>query len=68
MVFIMAAITYYSMDKKYNRINKYETFDIQGEYATLKPLDEDFIKEIKELEIEDLVNFRKEIVFFRFCS
>jgi len=66
MVFIMVAITYYSMDKKYNRVNKYETYDIQGEYATLKPLDEDFIKEIKELKIEDLVNFRKEIVFLDF--
>ncbi|MBU5292638.1 FtsX-like permease family protein [Anaerosalibacter bizertensis] len=66
MVFIMVAITYYSMDKKYNRVNKYETYDIQGEYATLEPLDEDFIKEIKELKIEDLVNFRKEIVFLDF--
>src|SRR5699024_8572944 len=66
MVFVMVAITYYSMDKKYNRVSKYETYDIQGEYATLKPLHEDFIKEIKKLNIEDLVNFRKETVFLDF--
>src|SRR5699024_4435917 len=66
MVFVMVAITYYSMDKKYNRVSKYETYDIQGEYATLKTLHEDFIKEIKKLNIEDLVNFRKETVFLDF--
>lgn len=66
MVFVMMSITYYSMDKKYNRVSKYQTYDIQGEYATLKPLNEEFIKEIKELEIEDLVNFRKETVFLDF--
>jgi ABC-type lipoprotein release transport system permease subunit len=68
MVFIMIGITYYSMDKKYNRISKYGTYDIQGEYATLNPLNEDIIKEIKELGIEDLVNFRKEAVSLNFDS
>lgn len=62
MIFIMIAITYYSMDKKYNRVSKYEIYDIQGEYATLNPLNEDFIKDIKALRLEGLVNFRKESV------
>lgn len=66
MVFIMMVITYYSMDKKYNRVSKYETYDIQGEYATLNPLNEEFIKDIKALELEDLVNFRKELVCLDF--
>lgn len=58
MIFIMLGFTFYSMDKEYNRMNKFETYDIQGEYATLKPLNEDLIKNIETLEIEDLVNFR----------
>lgn len=62
MVFIMVLITYYSMDKKYNREIKYESYDIQGEYVTLNPLKEEFIEKVKALSIEDLINFRKESV------
>ena len=62
MVFIMGLITYYSMDKKYNREIKYESYDIQGEYITLNPLKEEFIEKMKALSIEDLINFRKESV------
>ena len=64
MVFIMVLVTYYSMDKKYNRQIKYESYDIQGEYVTLNPLKEEFIEKIKALSIEDLINFRKESVSF----
>lgn len=62
MVFIMMAITCYSMDKKYNRVSSYETYDIQVEYTTFDPLNEDFIKGIKTLKLMDFVNFRKESV------
>lgn len=58
MIFIMLGFTYYSMDKEYNRMSKFETYDIQGEYATLKPLSEELMNYIDRLEIEDLVNFR----------
>lgn len=66
MMLIMISFTYYSMDKKYNRVSKYESYDIQGEYATLNPLNEEFIKEIEALDLEDLVNFRKEFVSLDF--
>lgn len=66
MIFIMIAITCYSMDKKYNHVSKYETYDIQCEYATLNPLNKDFIKDIRALEVEELVNFRKESVYLDF--
>lgn len=59
MIFIMLGFTFYSMDKEYNRMSKFETYDIQGEYVTLKPLKEDFMNDIEKIEIEDLVNFRK---------
>ena len=59
MVFVMISITYYSMNKKYNRENQYETYDIQCEYITLNPLNEGFITDIKALGIEDLISFRR---------
>lgn len=58
MIFIMLGFTFYSMDKEYNRMSKFENYDIQGEYVTLKPLKEDFMNDIEKLQIEDLVNFR----------
>ncbi|MEW8973392.1 MAG: ABC transporter permease, partial [Tissierellaceae bacterium] len=66
MVFIMTAFTYYSMDKKYNRVDKYKTYDIQGEYTTSAPLNEKFIRDIKALDIEDLINFRNVTVSLDF--
>lgn len=64
MIFIMLGFTFYSMDKEYNRMSKFETYDIQGEYVTLKPLKEEFMNDIEKLEIEDLVNFRNVTVNF----
>ncbi len=66
MAFIMTVITYYSIDEKYNRVNKYETYGIQGQYATSNPLNEELIKDIKSLDIDELVNFRKESVYLDF--
>ena len=66
MTFIMIAFTYYSMDKEYNSMSKYKTYDIQAEYVTLNPLNKDLMKKIKNLEVEDLVNFRKESVYLYF--
>lgn len=66
MAFIMTVITYYSIDEKYNRVNKYETYGIQGQYATSNPLNEELIKSIKSLDIDELVNFRKESVYLDF--
>ncbi|MBW4828472.1 MAG: hypothetical protein KZY61_10905 [Clostridiaceae bacterium] len=66
MAFIMTVITYYSIDEKYNRVNKYETYGIQGQYATLKPINKELIKGIKSLNINELINFRKQYVYLDF--
>lgn len=66
MAFIMTVITYYSIDEKYNRANKYETYGIQGQYATLEPINKELIKGIKSLDINELINFRKQSVYLDF--
>ncbi|WP_313233834.1 FtsX-like permease family protein [Tissierella praeacuta] len=63
MAFIMTIITYYSLEEKYNNVDRYTTYGIQGEYATINPLNEDLINNIKSLNIDDFVNFRSEYVY-----
>ncbi len=66
MAFIMTIITYYSIEEKYNSIDKYTTYGIQGEYATVKPLNEELINNIKSLDIDDFINFRSQSVYLDF--
>ncbi len=63
MAFIMTIITYYSLEEKYNNVDRYTTYGIQGEYATINPLNEDLINNIKSLNIDDFVNFRSQSVY-----
>lgn len=63
MAFIMIIITYYSIDERYNNVNRYTTYGIQGEYSTITPLNEDLINDIKSLNIDDFINFRSECVY-----
>lgn len=63
MAFIMIAISYYSLEKEYNSIDKFSSYNLQVEYANNKELDQHLIEDIKALKPDDLVNFRKESVY-----
>lgn len=63
MSFIMIIITYASMEERFNSVNKYTTYSIQGKYATLSPLNKDMIDNIKSLNLDDFINFRSESVY-----
>lgn len=63
MAFIMTAISYYSLEKEENSIDKFTSYNIQAEYANNKELDRHLIDDIKGLDLEEIVNFRKEFVY-----
>ncbi|WP_029452912.1 FtsX-like permease family protein [Clostridium algidicarnis] len=63
MAFIIIIITYYSIEERYNNIDRYTTYGIQGEYSTISPLNQDLINDIKSLNIDDFINFRSECVY-----
>ncbi|MBB6697745.1 ABC transporter permease [Clostridium algidicarnis] len=63
MAFIIIIITYYSIEERYNNIDRYTTYGIQGEYPTISPLNQDLINDIKSLNIDDFINFRSECVY-----
>lgn len=63
MSFILIIITYASMEERFNSVNKYTTYTIQGKYASLNPLNKDMIDSIKSLNLDDFINFRSEHVY-----
>lgn len=66
MSFVMMVITYMSLEDNLNTVNKYETYNIQGKYATISPLKKSMIKDIKANGIEDIISFRNESVYLDF--
>ncbi len=63
MSFIIIIVTYVSMEEKYNNLDKYRTYNIQGRYASLLNINDDMISDLEALGLDDLINFRSENVY-----
>lgn len=68
MSFILILITYLSMEEKFNSVNKFNTYNIQGRFATLAPINDDFLEDIYSLNPNEVVNYRNEYVYLDYSD